>query len=166
MWSHSPSPRLPQPSFRRKPESMPAGPIADYLNRHSGASRNLVQHCEPSLRRSSPQPSFRRKPESSAALREPSLRRSGPQPSFRRKPESRVCGHIRRHSRLPQPSFRRKPESRVCGHIRRHSRLPQPSFRRKPESRPGRIRSRPRPGAPPTVIPAQAGTRPRLPSDY
>ena len=32
--------RLPQPSFRRKPESMPAGPITDSPNHHSGASRN------------------------------------------------------------------------------------------------------------------------------
>ena len=35
--------------------------------RHPGASRNLVQHCEPSLRRSVLHPSFRRKPESMPA---------------------------------------------------------------------------------------------------
>ena len=45
--------------------------------RHSGASRNLVQHCEPSLRR------------------------NVPHPSFRHKPESRACGHIHRHPGSP-----------------------------------------------------------------
>ena len=130
--------RLPQPSFRRKPESMPAGLITDSLNRHSGASRNPclppplptpstvipvqagIHAYRPHCRL--PQPSFRRKPESSAALREPSLRRSGPQPSSRRKPESMPAGPIAdylnrhsgaslRHYRPPQPSYRLAPES-------------------------------------------------------
>ena len=92
VWSHSPSFRLPQPSFRRKPESMACG----HIHHHSG----------------SPQPSFRRKPESracghihrhsgspnrhSGASRNP--RRAAHSPSFRRKPESTACGHIPRHS--------------------------------------------------------------------
>ena len=74
--SSSPSFRLPQPSFRRQPESRAYGHIhrhPDSPNRHSGASRNLgVRSYSPSFRL--------------------------PQPSFQRKPESRECDHIHRHS--------------------------------------------------------------------
>ena len=170
MRPHSPSFRLPQPSFR--PPNRHSGesrnPVQHCVNhpyavaapnRHSGASRNLVQHCEPSVRR------------------------SGPQPSFRLAPESRPCGHIYHHPGSPNrhsgPSrspgravtftitpdpptvipakagiYARRP---ITDSPNRHPDSPQPSFRRKPESRPGRIRSRPRPGGPPTVIPAKAG---------
>ena len=179
-----------QPSFRRKPESMPAGSITDSLNRHtaspnrhSGASRNLCPGAfgaDPV--RAAPQPSFRRKPESmpagpitgspnrhtaspnrhSGASRNLCLPASSPptptaipalptvipakagiyacrphhrlpqppshlpQPLFWRKPESRACGHIHRHYRLPPPSFRHQPESMACGHIHRHSGAPAP----------------------------------------
>ena len=37
VWSYAPSFRLPQPSFRRKPESM----ACSHTHRHCGASRNL-----------------------------------------------------------------------------------------------------------------------------
>ena len=37
VWSYSPSYRIPQPSFLRKPESR----ACDHMHRHSGASRNL-----------------------------------------------------------------------------------------------------------------------------
>ena len=135
MWSYAPSSRPPQPSFRRKPESR----AYSHMHRHPGP----------------PQPSFRRKPESRAYSH--MHRHSGP--PNRHSGASRNLGRVvictvipappsvipagagiygvRSHTpsfRLPHPSFRRKPESMACGHMHRH------------------------PG-PPSVIPAQAGSR-------
>ena len=123
--SHSPSFGIPQPSFRRKPESRACGICTvipaqagiygvRHIPRHSGASRNLW--------------------------------RAAHSPSFRRKPESMAYGHImHRHSGASRnlwravtltvipakagiqgvwshsPSFRQKPESRAYGHTHRHS---------------------------------------------
>ena len=182
-----PSSRPPQPSFRRKPESMLAGCISacwSYApsfrppNRHSGASRNLClpaalgravtftvipplpnHHSGPPTVIPAPQPSSRRKPESTSHYRQPVARLICPQPSFRRKPESTLAGCIR-----------------ACGHIHRHSGPPQPSFRPPPNRHSGASRNLCLPAplgpvvtftiipalpnhhsSPPTVIPACAG---------
>ena len=159
VWPYAPSIRLPQPSFRRKPESMVCG----HMHRHSGLRRNLWR----------------------AVIRPVIPAQAGIYgawpyaPSFRRKPESMARGHTPRHSgagwnlwraaicpvipaqagiygvrsyapsfRLPQPSFRRKPESRACGHQHRHSGASRNLWRV--------VISTVIP-APPAVIPAKAG---------
>ena len=122
--------RIPQPSFRRKPESRPGrirsrprpgGPP----NRHSGASRNLGRVVN--------SPSFRHQPEFSATLRTIPTPKQPPTVI----PAKAGIYACRPHCRLPQPSFRLAPESRAAlrePSLRRSG--PQPSFRRKPESRP------------------------------
>ena len=55
VWSYSPSFRLPQPSFRRKPESTRLGDTmfpSFQFSRHSGASRNLRATMDSGSRRS------------------------------------------------------------------------------------------------------------------
>ena len=193
--------QIPQPSFRRQPESMPAASITASPNRHSGASRN------PCLPASSPPPST--VIPAPAGIHACRLHCRLPQPSFRRKPESMPTGLIadslNRHSGasrnpclpppLPPPSTVIPAPAGIHA-CRLHYRLPQPSFRRKPESMPagpiadslnrhsGASRN-PGRAATFTVIPAQAGiyacrlhyrppqpssrrpgTRPRLPGHY
>ena len=132
--SHTPSFRLPHPSFRRKPESRACGHIHRHSGspiRHSGESRNLWRAV---ICTTIP----------------------APQPPFRRQPASRACGHIHRHSgesrnlwpavtytvipacagiygvRSYAPSFRRKPESMLAGSIIVAGDY-DARFRRKPE---------------------------------
>ena len=83
MRPHSPSFQLPQPSFRRKPESRTCG----HNHRHSSPPTVIPAKAGIYARR----PHYR--------LPQPSYQ--SPQPSFRRKPESRPCGHLRRHSGSP-----------------------------------------------------------------
>ena len=164
--------RLPQPSFRRKPESMPAASIADSLNRHSGASRNPclpaplptpstvipaqagIHACRPHCRL--PQPSFRRKPESTPGRIRSKPRPGGPPTVI---PAKAGIQGVRPHSppfRLPQPSFRRKPESMPASPITISPNRHPVSLNRHSGFRRNLCLPAPLP-SPPTVIPAQAG---------
>ena len=112
-WPYAPSFRLPQPSFRRKPESMARG----HMPRHSGASQNLWR----------------------AAIC-PVI--PDPHPSFRRKPESMARGHMPRHSGASRNLWRVVISSVIPAQAGIQGawpyapsfRLPHPSFRRQPES--------------------------------
>ena len=147
--------RLPQPSFRRKPESRPCSHIhrhTGYPHRHSGLRRNL----DPGAFGADP---VRAAPNRhSGASRNPCLPAPLPHPPTVIPAQAGIYG-VRSHSPsfgLPQPSFRLAPESSAAlrePSLRRSG--PQPSFRRKPESR--RAVTFTITPAPPTVIPAQAG---------
>ena len=124
------------------------------IHRHSGTSRNLVQHCEPSLRRRSPQPSLTDPPTVIPAF-------AGIQCNIANHPYAVAAPN--RHYQIPQPSFRRKPESMPAGPIaaspNRHT---SPFNCHSGESR-NLCLPAPLPSPqtvippPPTVIPAQAG---------
>ena len=144
--------RLPQPSFRRKPESMAYGHIhhhSDSPSRHPGASRNLWRVVMFTV---IPDPL--------------------PQPSFRRKPESMAYGHVHRHSGSP-PSTVIPAQAGIYG-VRSYSpssRLPRrhPGASRNlwraviftvippPPSRHSGASRNLRLPPPPAVIPTQAG---------
>ena len=162
--SYSPSSRLPQPSFRRKPESMAYG----HIHHHSGSPPPPVIPAQAGIYRvRSYSPSYRIPSPSRHSGASRNLWRTViftiipdplPHPSFRRKPESIACGHIHRHTGSPppavipaqagiyacrplQPSYRRKPESILAASPNRHS-VASPNLSLPP---------------PPAVIPAQAG---------
>ena len=93
VWPYAPSSRLPQPSLRRKPESMACG----HMHRHSGLRRNPGGVVIPTV----------------IAAQAGIYGVWSHSPSLRRKPASRACGHMHRHcgaSRHPgvrsySPSF-------------------------------------------------------------
>ena len=140
--------RIPQPSFRRKPESMPAASIADSPNHHPGASRN------PCLPAPSPSPSTVIPAQAGIYACRPHCRL--PQPPFRRKPESKACGHLHRHSGFPN---RHSDASRnLVQHCANHPYAVATPNRHSGASRNlWRAVTFPVNPTPPTVIPAQAG---------